>query len=121
MDESSGVAWLDRHLATSTQPLLPVPWFLALGATVKRLYGKQAGAVVSYNTKKSGRPSHSYNSALMANTRLALVMEVLSGNETAPMHSMPRIWAWVDSLPMEGPPARLLYDEGSHVILLKLL
>lgn len=25
MDESSGVAWLDRHLATTTQPLLTTP------------------------------------------------------------------------------------------------
>lgn len=26
IDESSGVAWLDRHLATTTKPLLTTPW-----------------------------------------------------------------------------------------------
>ena len=94
IDESSGVAWLDRHLAKTTQPLLTTPWILDLDATVKCLYGKQEGAVVGYNPKKPGRPSHSYHSALMANTRLALAVDVLPGNETAPLHSMPGIWAW---------------------------
>ena len=31
--------------------------------TVKVLYGHQEGAVVAYNPKKQGRPSHSYLSA----------------------------------------------------------
>jgi len=35
IEESSGVAWLDRHLATTTQPLLSTPWILNLEATVK--------------------------------------------------------------------------------------
>ena len=62
MDESSGVAWLERHLARTTQPLLATPWILDLDATVKCLYGKQEGAVVGYNPKKPGRPAHSYHS-----------------------------------------------------------
>ena len=102
MDESSAVAWLDRHLAKTTQPLLGTPWILDLDATVKCLYGKQEGALVSYNPKKPGRPSHSYHSALMANTRLALAVEVMPGNETAPLHSMPGIWTWLDALPTHG-------------------
>ena len=57
------------------------------------------------NPKKLGRPSHSYHSALMANTRLALAVDVLPGNETAPMHSMPGIWAWLDVLPKAARPA----------------
>lgn len=65
IDESSGVAWLDRHLAKTTQPLLTTPWILDLDATVKCLYGKQEGAVVGYNPKKPGRPSHSYHSAMI--------------------------------------------------------
>lgn len=92
MDESAGVAWLDAHLAKTTQPLLSTPWILDLDTTVKCLYGKQEGALVGYNPKKPGRPSHSYHSALMANTRLALAVEVMAGNETAPVHSMPGIW-----------------------------
>ena len=37
MDESSGSAWLDRHLAKTTQPLLSTPWILDLDATVAAL------------------------------------------------------------------------------------
>jgi hypothetical protein len=119
IDESSGVAWLDRHLAKTTQPLLTMPWILDLDATVKCLYGKQEGAVVGYNPKKPGRPSHSYHSALMANTRLALAVDVLPGNETAPLHSMPGIWAWLDALPKEARPALLRGDVayGSESVL----
>ena len=110
IDESSGVAWLERHLAKTTRPLLATPWVLDLDTTVKCLYGKQEGALVGYNPKKPGRPSHSYHSALMANTRLALAVEVMAGNETAPMHSMPGIWAWLDSLPKAERPALLRGD-----------
>jgi hypothetical protein len=110
IDEASGVAWLDRHLAKTTQPLLTTPWILDLDATVKCLYGKQEGAVVGYNPKKPGRPSHSYHSAMMANTRLALAVDVLPGNETAPLHSMPGIWAWLDAVPKTAHPAVLRGD-----------
>ena len=110
MEASSGVAWLDRHLAKTTQPLLATPWILDLDATVKCLYGKQEGALVGYNPKKPGRPSHGYHSALMANTRLALAVEVLPGNATAPLHSMPGIWTWLDTLPKAECPALLRGD-----------
>ena len=110
MDETAAVAWLDQHLAKTTQPLLATPWILDLDATVKCLYGKQEGALVGYNPKKPGRPSHSYHSALMANTRLALAVEVMPGNETAPLHSMPGIWAWLDSLPQSERPTLLRGD-----------
>ena len=46
----------------------------------------------------------------MANTRLALAVEVMPGNETAPLHSMPGIWAWLDSLPKAERPALLRGD-----------
>lgn len=110
LDESAGKEWLDRHLSKTTQPLLTTPWILDLDATVKCLYGKQEGAVVGYNPKKPGRPSHSYHSALMANTRLALRVDVMAGNETAPLHSMPGIWAWLDSLPRNERPTLLRGD-----------
>src|SRR3989337_4115738 len=35
IEESAGIAWLDRHLAKTTQPLLTTPWILDLDATVK--------------------------------------------------------------------------------------
>ena len=119
LEESSGVAWLDAHLAKTTRPLLTTPWILDLDATVKCLYGKQEGAVVGYNPKKPGRPSHCYHSALMANTRLALAVEVMAGNATAPTHSMPGIWAWLDSLPKAERPALLRGDVayGSESVL----
>ena len=66
--------------------------------------------MVGYNPHKPGRPSHCYHSALMANTRLALTVEVMAGNETAPLHHMPGIWAWLDSLPKAERPALLRGD-----------
>jgi hypothetical protein len=110
MDEAAGIAWLDRHLGKTTQPLLSTPWILDLDATVKCLYGKQEGALVGYNAKKPGRPSHGYPSALMANTRLALRVDVMAGHETAPSHRMPGIWAWLDSLPKNERPSLLRGD-----------
>ncbi len=110
IDEAQGIAWLDRHLAKTTQPLLGTPWILDLDTTVKCLYGKQEGAVVGYNPRKPGRPSHNYHSALMANTRLALAVEVLPGNKSAPAHSMAGIWAWLDGLPQAERPALLRGD-----------
>jgi hypothetical protein len=71
IDESSGVAWLDRHLAKTTQPLLSTPWILDLDATVKCLDGKQDGAGVGDNPKQPGRPSPRDHRTVMANTRLA--------------------------------------------------
>lgn len=110
LEEGRGVAWLERHLSRTTQPLLTTPWVLDLDTTVKCLYGSQEGAVVGYNPGKRGRPSHSYHSALMANTRLALAAEVMPGNATAPCHSMPGIWTWLDSLSPAERPALLRGD-----------
>lgn len=46
----------------------------------------------------------------MANTRLPLAVDVLPSNETAPMYSLPRIWAWLDGLPKAARPALLRGD-----------
>ncbi len=110
IDETAGITWLDEHLGKTTRPLLSTPWILDADGTVKCLYGKQEGALVGYNPKKPGRPSHCYHSALMANTRLALRVEVMAGNETAPKHSMPGLWAWLDALPKEQRPTLLRGD-----------
>ena len=55
----------------------------------------------------------------MANTRLALAVEVMAGNGTAPMHSVPGIGAWLDSLPEAERPALLRGDVayGSEAVL----
>jgi hypothetical protein len=110
MEETAGLAWLDAHLQKTTKPLLTTPWILDLDATVKCLYGKQEGALLGYNPKKPGRPSHCYHSALMANTRLALSVEVMPGNQTAPSHSMPGIWGWIDGLPKAERPTLMRGD-----------
>ena len=47
--EDEGVGWLEGHLRESTAPLLDAPWILDIDTTIKPLYGKQEGAVVSYN------------------------------------------------------------------------
>ena len=110
IEETTGVAWLERHIDKTTRPLLSTPWILDLDATVKCLYGKQEGALIGFNPKKPGRPSHCYHSALMANTRLALRVDVMAGNETAPSHSMPGIWTWLDSLSKNERPQLLRGD-----------
>ena len=63
-------------------------------APLRETRGRGGGLCSPY---KPGRPSHSYYSALKANTRLALGVEVMPGNASAPMHRMPGIWAWRDA------------------------
>lgn len=58
--EAEGTAWLDQHLSDSTGPLLDAPWIMDTDTTIKLLYGKQEGAVISYNPTKPGRPSHTF-------------------------------------------------------------
>ncbi len=105
IDESDGVAWLNRHLDRTTRPLLTTPWICDLDTTVKCLYGKQEGAVIGYNPSRPGRPSHCYHSAFMANTRLALNLDVAAGNRTAASHAMPGFWRWFDQLKANERPA----------------
>ena len=50
--EGEGVGWLEGRLRDGMAPLLDAPWILDIDTTVKPLYGKQEGAVVSYNPKK---------------------------------------------------------------------
>ena len=61
---------------------------LGIDTTIKPLYGKQEGAVVSYKPKKPGRPSHSYHTYLMAGLRLVMGVEVKAGNEHSSSHTL---------------------------------
>jgi hypothetical protein len=65
IDEEEGAVWLRRHLDYCTAPLLSESWILDIDTTVKPLYGHQEGAVVGYNPKKPGRPSHCYHTHSM--------------------------------------------------------
>ncbi len=72
----NGTSWLQDHLDDTARPLLSEPWMLDCDTTIKQIYDHQEGAVVSYNPKKPGRPSHACHAFLMAGTRLVLDVEV---------------------------------------------
>lgn len=120
MDEVEAIAWADRHLANSTRPVLALaPWILDTDNTVKCLYGKQEGAVKSYNPKKPGRPSQSYHSYFMANTRMALGVEVEPGDKHTGKHVSVGLWQLLDSMPRELWPEFIRGDVsfGSELIM----
>ena len=89
IEETEGATWLRRHLAFCAEPLLAEPWILDVDTTIKPLYGHQEGAVLGYNPKKPGRPSHCYHTYSMASTRLVLDVDVCPGDEHASKHSAP--------------------------------
>lgn len=122
IDEAEGIAWLQKHLRSSYEPLLTTPWILDADVTVKCLYGNQEGAVVGYNPKKRGRPSHNYHTYLIANLRLVLDVEVHPGDESQSNHSLPGLLTLLDSLPVGSRPwiVRGDCDFGSHTIMAAL-
>ena len=97
--EVEGITWLQKHLEKCYAPLLEVPWVLDVDTTVKVLYGKQEGAVVGYNPKKPGRPSHTYHTYSLANLRLILDVEVQPGNQMAAKYTAPDLWSLLDRIP----------------------
>lgn len=102
--EAEGVAWLQKHLEKCYAPLLEIPWVLDVDTTVKVLYGKQEGAVVGYNPKKPGRPSHTYHTYSLANLRLILDVEVQAGNLMAAKYTAPDLWALLERTPKSHWP-----------------
>lgn len=99
MAEDEALSWVDDHLTHSTHPVLALaPWVLDTDNTVKPLYGSQEGAVKGYNPKKPGRPSHAYHSYFMANTRMALGVEVEDGNKTSGKHVSVGLWRLLDRM-----------------------
>jgi hypothetical protein len=117
--EQEGIEWLETQLTRSTMPVLSAvsgpSWILDTDTTVKCLYGRQEGAVRGYNPKKPGRPSHSYHSYFMANTGLALKVEVKSGNETASNHTTAGLWQLLESIPERYWPAFIRGDAAFGV------
>lgn len=112
IDEEEGALWLRRHLDYCAAPLLSEPWALDVDTTVKPLYGHQEGAVVGYNPRKPGRPSHCYHTYAMAGTRLVLDVDVSAGDETASRYCAPGLWALLDRIPRDGWPTLLRGDAG---------
>jgi hypothetical protein len=104
IEREAGIEWLQKHLHRSYEPLLAEPWIMDVDTTVKVLYGNQEGAVVGYNPKKPGRPSHTYHAYTMGNLRLVLDVEVHAGNETAASYTAPDLWSLLERLPREQWP-----------------
>lgn len=103
MPAGAGIAWLRGHLDYAVGPLLGEPWILDVDTTVKPLFGHQEGAVVSYNPKYRGRPSHIYHTYMMAELRLVLEVEVAPGNRHTSKHAAPGLWQLLARL---GPGRR---------------
>jgi hypothetical protein len=101
-----------RIISITPRPLLSEPRILDIDTTVKPLYGHQEGAVVSYNSNKRGRPSHSYHCYMMANLRLVLAAEVARGNQHTSKHCSPRLWQLLDALAEDHRPSLIRGDVG---------
>jgi len=112
MEEETSVAWMQAHLDASVLPLLAAPWILDSDVTVKPLYGKQEGAVVGYNPKKPGRPSHAYHTYQMAGLRLMLSVVVAPGNASHADTTLPGLIELLDQLPAQKRPALVRGDAG---------
>src|SRR5215813_784610 len=105
MPEMEGLEWQQRHIDQCTHALLGEDYIIDIDVTVKPLYGHQEGAVVSYNAKKPGRPSHVLHTYMLAGLRLVLGVETAPGNEQTGTHAAPGFVGAAGT-----HPARLLAD-----------
>ena len=112
MPEEEGLEWLQRHIDRCTHPLLGEDYIIDIDVTVKPLYGHQEGAVVSYNPKKPGRPSHVLHTYMLAGLRLVLGVETAPGNEHTGAHAAPGLWALLDRIPRDCWPNLLRGDSS---------
>jgi hypothetical protein len=110
--EADGTAWLQRHLDRCTEPLLGEGWVLDADTTIKPLYGHQEGAVLGYNPKKPGRPSHTYHSFFLSDLRLVLDVDVMAGNQHAANHAGPGLWTLLARIGRDRWPRLLRADKG---------
>lgn len=110
--QEEGIVWLQASFYKCYAPLLSVPWIMDIDTTVKVLYGHQEAAVVGYNPKKPGRPSHTYHTYFMSNLRLVLDVEVHAGNEMAASFTAPNMWHVLDNIPHHQWPALLRGDSS---------
>lgn len=113
LDEEAGRSWLQTHLDASVLPLLSAPWIMDIDVTVKPLYGKQEGAMIGYNPKKPGRPSHAYHTYQMATLRLMLGVEVAPGNESHANTTLPGLVELIERLPAHKRPYLVRGDAGA--------
>src|SRR6516165_3542384 len=112
MPEAEGLEWQQRHIDKCTHALLGEDYIIDIDVTVKPLYGHQEGAVVSYNSKKPGRPSHVLHTYMLAGLRLVLGVETAPGNEHTGAHAAPGLWALLDRIPRDCWPNLLRGDSS---------
>ena len=96
--------WMQDQLKHSIAQATLEPWILDCDTTIKPLYGKQDGAVVSYNPPKPGRPSHAIHTYWIGNLRLVLDAQLEPGNRHSPVHSRPGLMALLQGLPQAQRP-----------------
>jgi hypothetical protein len=96
--------WMQDQLKHSIAQATAQPWILDCDTTIKPLYGKQEGAVVSYNPHKPGRPSHAIHTYWIGNLRLVLDAQLEPGNRHSPVHSRPGLMALLEELPQAQRP-----------------
>lgn len=104
--------WLGRHLRSTLDPLMSVPWILDVDVTIKPTFGFQPGSVVGYNPQKPGRPSHALHSFIMARTRLVLEVAVHPGNEHSSKSTIPDFQHLMGAIPRARWPRLLRGDCG---------
>ena len=112
IDEEQGLKWFQEHLDASVWPLLAAPWILDVDVTVKPLYGHQEDAVLGFNPKKPGRPSHTYHTYQMAGLRLVLGVAVAAGNLSHANTTLPGLLELIDRLPADKRPRLVRGDAG---------
>jgi hypothetical protein len=99
-----GTQWMQDQLKHSIAQATATPWILDCDTTIKVLYGKQDGAVVSYNPHKPGRPSHAIHTYWIGNLRLVLDAQLEPGNRHSPVHARPGLLALLEDLPQDQRP-----------------
>ena len=98
------VQWMQEQLKHSIAQATATPWILDCDTTIKVLYGKQDGAVVSYNPHKPGRPSHAIHTYWIGNLRLVLDAQLEPGNRHSPSHARPGLLALLQGMPQASRP-----------------
>jgi DDE family transposase len=110
--EAAGLRWQQSHINQCTHPLLAEKYIIDIDVTVKPLYGHQQGAVISYNPKKPGRPSHVHHTYMLAGLRLVLGVDTAPGNEHTGAHSAVGLWKLIDDIPRDCWPSLLRGDSS---------
>jgi Transposase DDE domain group 1 len=112
MPEANGLQWQQEHIDRCTHPLLGERYIIDIDVTAKPLYGHQEGAVVSYNPKKPGRPSHVHHTYMLAGLRLVLGVETAPGNQHTGAHAIVGLWNLIDGIPRDCWPSLLRGDSS---------